>query len=74
MLKDIEQLKANKELFKADPTSEEADKLWRKAASYYWLNVRAQIDAARLQGAKGFILWNATGRYTPSALAPPEGA
>jgi hypothetical protein len=32
--------------------------------------VRAQVEAARLQGAKGFLLWNAEGRYTASALAP----
>ena len=32
--------------------------------------VRAQIDAARLSGAKGFMLWNAEGLYTDGALAP----
>ena len=32
--------------------------------------VRAQIDAARLAGAKGFLLWNAHGVYTNGALAP----
>jgi hypothetical protein len=32
--------------------------------------VRAQIDAARLAGAKGFMLWNAEGIYTDGALAP----
>lgn len=47
---------------------------WIQDWSYEPAQVRAQIDAARLQGAKGFILWNATGRYTASALAPPEGA
>ena len=47
---------------------------WIQDWNYKPAQVRAQIDAARLQGAKGFILWNATGRYTPSALAPPEGA
>ena len=30
-----------------------------------------QIRAARLQGTKGFLLWNAAGIYTKSALAPP---
>ena len=30
--------------------------------------VRAQIDAARLAGAKGFLLWNAHGEYTDGAL------
>lgn len=33
--------------------------------------VRAQIDAARLAGAKGFMLWNAHGVYTDGALASP---
>jgi hypothetical protein len=32
--------------------------------------VRAQIDAARLAGAKGYMLWNAEGVYTDGALAP----
>jgi hypothetical protein len=32
--------------------------------------VRAQIDAARLSGAKGFMLWNPEGLYTDGALAP----
>ena len=32
--------------------------------------VRAQIDAARQMGAKGYLLWNAAGIYTPGALAP----
>jgi hypothetical protein len=32
--------------------------------------VRAQIDAARLSGAKGFMLWNAECVYTAGALAP----
>ena len=30
--------------------------------------VRAQIDAARLSGAKGYMLWNAEGLYTDGAL------
>jgi hypothetical protein len=33
--------------------------------------VRAQIDAARNAGAKGFMLWNAEGVYTHGALAAP---
>ena len=33
--------------------------------------VRAQIDAARVSGAKGYMLWNAEGLYTTGALAPP---
>jgi hypothetical protein len=32
--------------------------------------VRAQIDAARLSGAKGYMLWNAEGLYTDGALEP----
>ncbi len=32
--------------------------------------IRAQIDAARLSGAKGYMLWNAEGVYTDGALAP----
>jgi hypothetical protein len=31
--------------------------------------VRAQIDAARLSGAKGYFLWNAEGVYTDGALS-----
>ena len=34
--------------------------------------VRAQIDAARLSGSKGYMLWNAEGLYTDGALAPPS--
>jgi hypothetical protein len=34
--------------------------------------VRQQIEATRLQGAKGYLLWNARGLYTKSALAPPQ--
>jgi hypothetical protein len=33
--------------------------------------VRAQVDAARRSGAKGFMLWNAEGLYTSDALAGP---
>jgi hypothetical protein len=33
--------------------------------------VRAQIDAARRAGAKGFLLWNAEGVYTEGSLDPP---
>ena len=39
-------------------------------SGYTLLHVRAQIDAARLQGTKGFLLWNAEGVYTAPALAP----
>jgi len=34
--------------------------------------VQAQIDAARISGAKGYLLWNASGLYTDGALAPPS--
>jgi hypothetical protein len=37
---------------------------------YGLAEVRAQIEAARLSGAKGFMLWNAEGLYTEDALAP----
>jgi hypothetical protein len=40
--------------------------------SYRPEQVMQQIRAARLQGAKGFLLWNASGIYTKSALAPPS--
>jgi hypothetical protein len=33
--------------------------------------VQAQIDAARLAGAKGYMLWNPEGVYTDGALAEP---
>ncbi len=33
-------------------------------------DVRAQIAAARKQGARGYLLWNAAGIYTPGALTP----
>jgi hypothetical protein len=32
--------------------------------------VRAQIDAARVAGAKGYMLWNPEGVYTSGALSP----
>jgi hypothetical protein len=38
--------------------------------SYELEDVRAQVEAARLAGAKGFMLWNAEGVYTDGALAP----
>jgi hypothetical protein len=34
--------------------------------------VKAQIEAARLAGAKGYLLWNAEGLYTDGALAPRD--
>jgi len=44
---------------------------WVQDWSYRPEQVMQQIRAARLQGAKGFLLWNASGIYTKSALAPP---
>ena len=38
--------------------------------TYGIADVRAQIDAARLMGARGYLLWNPLGIYTPGALAP----
>jgi hypothetical protein len=32
--------------------------------------VKAQIEAARLMGARGYLLWNPEGLYTPGTLAP----
>jgi hypothetical protein len=42
--------------------------------TYTLTDVQAQIDAARTANAGGFMLWNASGLYTPEALrsgAPP---
>ena len=38
--------------------------------TYGLADVKAQIDAARLMGARGYLLWNPLGIYTPGALAP----
>jgi len=47
---------------------------WIQDWSYSPDLVRAQVEGARLQGAKGFLLWNAEGIYTASALRPaPSG-
>jgi hypothetical protein len=43
---------------------------WVQDWGYSPSQVLAQIDAARLQGAKGYLLWNASGLYTKAALAP----
>ena len=43
---------------------------WVQDWSYTPQQVLAQIAAARLQGAKGYLLWNAYGVYTKAALAP----
>lgn len=45
---------------------------WVQDWSYRPEQVMQQVRAARLQGAKGFLLWNASGIYTKSALAPPS--
>jgi hypothetical protein len=37
--------------------------------TYTLADVQAQIDAARVTGARGFLLWNAAGVYTDGALA-----
>jgi len=44
---------------------------WVQDWNYTPQQVLAQIAAARLQGAKGYLLWNASGLYTKVALAPP---
>ena len=44
---------------------------WIQDWSYSPDAVMQQVRAARLQGAKGFLLWNANGLYTKQALAPP---
>jgi hypothetical protein len=43
---------------------------WSFSVPYELEEVRAQIDAARISGAKGYMLWNAQGLYTDGALAP----
>jgi hypothetical protein len=44
---------------------------WIQDWNYTPTEVQQQVDAVRLHGAKGFLLWNAAGRYTREALAPP---
>ncbi len=43
---------------------------WIQDWGYGPQQLRQQVEATRLQGAKGFLLWNASGLYTKSALAP----
>jgi hypothetical protein len=43
-------------------------------SGYTPTQVQAQIDAARLQGAKGFLLWNPEGLYTTQVLGPATTA
>ena len=45
---------------------------WIQDWNYDAEQVMQQVRAARLQGAKGYLLWNANGIYTTSALAPPS--
>jgi hypothetical protein len=45
---------------------------WIQDWNYDAEQVLQQVRAARLQGAKGFLLWNANGVYTKRALAPPS--
>jgi hypothetical protein len=47
---------------------------WIQDWGYSLQQVQAQIDAARLQGAKGYLLWNAEGLYTRGALEPASSA
>lgn len=44
---------------------------WSFEVDYGLDQVRAQVQAARLAGAKGYMLWNAEGVYTDGALAAP---
>jgi hypothetical protein len=46
---------------------------WVQDWNYTPQQVLAQVAAARLQGAKGYLLWNAEGIYTKAALAPASG-
>ncbi|MEI7760115.1 MAG: putative glycoside hydrolase [Thermoleophilia bacterium] len=43
---------------------------WIQDWDYAPDQVLAQIASARLQGTKGYLLWNASGLYTKAALAP----
>ena len=45
---------------------------WIQDWNYDREQVLQQVRATRLQGAKGFLLWNASGLYTKAALAPPS--
>lgn len=45
---------------------------WIQDWNYAPEQVQQQVEATRLQGAKGYLLWNASGIYTKSALAPPK--
>jgi hypothetical protein len=45
---------------------------WSFEVPYGVDEVRSQIFSARLAGAKGYLLWNAQGIYTPGTLTPPS--
>jgi hypothetical protein len=45
---------------------------WIQDWNYDREQVMQQVRAARLQGSKGYLLWNAAGVYTKAALAPPS--
>jgi hypothetical protein len=45
---------------------------WIQDWNYSPKQLRQQIEATRLQGAKGYLLWNARGIYTKGALTPPK--
>jgi hypothetical protein len=45
---------------------------WSYAVTYGREEVRAQIYSARLAGAKGYLIWNASGEYTEGTLTPPS--
>ena len=45
---------------------------WIQDWSYDREQVLQQVRATRLQGAKGFLLWNPYGLYTKAALSPPS--
>ena len=45
---------------------------WIQDWNYEPEQVLQQVRAARLQGAKGYLLWNARGVYTKQALQPPS--
>lgn len=60
--------------FRNDLRSTQAELIpWIQDWGYRPEDVRRQVEASRLQGARGFLLWNAEGIYTTSVLAPQPG-
>ena len=55
----------------ARPTSSRGCRTSRSAGRTRSTEVRAQIESARLQDARGYLLWNPSGVYTDGALVPP---